>query len=143
MDQIQYVIIRSSPQFTLVFTVHDLCFHEFGQMQNVIIATIKVSMISLSQKCPALYLYEFFYFIIFIFYLLLYCHITVVPIFPTLLSFTQLTPFSSSQSPPCCPHPWVIHVWSLTSSFLQNYLSVNCRSICVFLCTCNDIMGEF
>ena len=43
--------------------------------------------------------------------------ITVVPIFPSLPSSTQPTPYSHSQTPHHCPCPRVIYTCSLSSPF--------------------------
>ena len=43
------------------------------------------------------------------------CSIAVVPIFPCCSSLPP--PHSHSQSPPCCPRPWIIYMCSLTRSF--------------------------
>ena len=51
----------------------------------------------------------------YIFYFIFYCcSITVVQIFPPLLSIALPTPHSLSQSPPCCLCPWVLYTCSLT-----------------------------
>ena len=48
----------------------------------------------------------------------IFCYsITVVPNFPPLPSSAQPTPQSHSQSPLCCPCPWVFHTCSLTNLF--------------------------
>ena len=55
-----------------------------------------------------------FYFILFLFY---YCSITVVPIFPHCSPLLCPPLHFHSQSPPCCPCPWVIYTCSLTRPF--------------------------
>ena len=46
------------------------------------------------------------------------CHsIIFVPIFSPLPISAHPIPHSHSQFPPCCPCPWVIHTYSLTSPF--------------------------
>ena len=56
-------------------------------------------------------------FSIFIFLIFYWYYIVVVPIFPPWPSSAQPSFHSHSQSPHCCPCPWVIHTCSLSSSF--------------------------
>ena len=71
-------------------------------IKHVIYFNIKVFIIAI-----------LFLFLLFIFY----CSITVVLIYPPLLSPTLPTPHSNSQYPSCCPCPQVIHTCSLTGPF--------------------------
>ena len=63
-----------------------------------------------------------------------YCFsITVVPIFP--LALPCPPPHSHSQSPPCCPCPWLLYTCFLTRPFPFFLLLSPCPSLLVPVCT--------